>query len=287
MKRFTRLIILACILLLCALPAAAQEATDDVQLVYSRIINVPGVGDWPYYAQNDPLWADSVYEPHKSDRYRIFCETGCGAVAGAIALSRQVAPEDLPLLIEFKNPYKEGFEFCPCSVNGWRCNREHEKMTATTVEDFTTYLPVIVGCYAAGNNLKREKFRSNKDGTSIQLYRSLAAAYGLHYIGSNKWEDALDALKKGYSVVTTVTKGIFTPVSHYLVIANVDDEYVYVLDPYMRESYAHMDKKGLLEVIEPGLVRAKLSDLSKLRFSGYYMFRKPIPFGRNTEDVAE
>ena len=286
MKKTLCFLILASMLLVVGI-ALAEEATDEVQLVYSRIIDVPGVGEWPYYAQNDPLWSDSIYEPFKSDRYRIVCETGCGAIAGAIALSRQLAPEELPLLLESRNPYKDGFEFCPCSINGWRCNREHEKQFATTVEDFQTYLPVIVANYAAGNNTRREKFRSTEDGTSIQLYRSLAEAYGLHYIGSNKWDDAVEALKKGYSVVTTVTKGVFTPISHFLVIANIDEEYVYDLDPYMRESYAHMDKKGLLEVIEPGLVRAKLTDLSKLRFSGYYMFRKPIPFGRSTEDVPE
>ena len=51
----------------------------------------------------------------------------------------------------------------------------------------------------------------------------------------------------------------------------MDDGYVYVLDPLMRESYDTLDKKHLLEVVEPGLVRARLSSLSSLNFSGFYI----------------
>lgn len=266
---------------------AAETAEEETELVYSRVIDVPGVGSWQYYAQNDPLWAKSIYEPKGSDKWRIFCESGCGPTAAAIALSRQVDTDDLLTLLEFKSPYQDGFEYCPCSINGYRCDRTHEKMTATTTEDFKTYLPVIIASYAAGNNKTREKYRSQSDGTSLELFRSLAKAYNLHYVGSSKWEDAYEALQEGYSVVTTVGKGVFTQISHFLVIAYADEDYIYVLDPYMRENYDHLDRNHLLEIIEPGLVRAKTSDFNKLGFSGYYMFRKPIPFGRNVTDVTE
>lgn len=286
--------ILTCIcscLLICLLGAgsgyAADTPPDMPPVSFSRMIDVPGVGAYHYYAQNDPLWSKAIYEPFDSDTWRTMQETGCGPTAAAIALSRQVAPDDLPTLLQFKNIYQDGFYFCPCSVNGYRCDRTHEKRSAETAEDFQTYFPVIIAAYAAGNNLGRTKYRSPSDGTSLDLFRGLARAYNLHYKSTSDWNEAFAALQDGYSIITSVSRGIFTPVSHFLVIAHADEEYVYVLDPYMRQDYAAYDRKGILEVIEPGLVRASMNDWNKLGFSGYYMIRKPIPFGKNTTDVPE
>ena len=53
------------LMILCLTPAFALcEDTEETQLTYSRYINVPGVGDWYYYAQNDPEWDQSFYETY-------------------------------------------------------------------------------------------------------------------------------------------------------------------------------------------------------------------------------
>ena len=140
-----------------------------------------------------------------------------------------------------------------------------------TGEDFLTHLPVIFGSFAAGNNSGRELFRKENTTTSLGVFSALARAYGLHYRSTREWKKARVALEAGCSVITTVTAGAFTSSSHYLFLASVDDGYVYVLDPLMRESYDTLDKKHLLEVVEPGLVRARLSSLSSLNFSGFYI----------------
>lgn len=269
-------LLLLCIALCPMLPALGEPTPcpeGEIELIYSRVIDVPGVGPWPYYAQNDPLWGDSIYEPVKSKNWRVFRWAGCGPTAAAIAISRHVAPEKLNALLEYKSPYADGYSFCPCSINGYRCDRTHELSTLVSAEDFESHLPVALAIFAAGNNTGRTKFRSEASGTSISFFKAIAEAYQLEYAGSRHWEDAVSALKEGYSIITTVNKGAFTTDSHYLILAHVDDEWIYVLDPYMRESYAEMDTKGLLEIVEPGLVRAKASDLSRLGFSGYYMFR--------------
>jgi len=283
MTRRFPLIALLCLLLLLAAPALAEPTPcpeGEIEVVYSRMIDVPGVGEWPYYAQNDPLWADSIYEPFKSKNWRVFRWAGCGPTAAAIAISRHVAPERLNELLNSKSPYADAYSFCPCSINGYRCDRTHTLSSLISAEDFQKHLPVAFGIFAAGNNTKRTKFRSEENGTSISFFKAIADAYHLEYAGSRHWEDALSALKAGYSVVTTVSKGAFTTDSHYLVVAHVDDEWIYVLDPYMRESYAEMDTKGILEIVEPGLVRASVDDFSRLGFSGYYMFRAPTLYGQ-------
>ena len=265
---FGKPLVLAALLLalLVCLPAALAEES-----LYSRIIDVPSAGPLQYYAQNDPEWARSVYEPYRSSNCRPFGSSGCGPTAAAIAIARQVPADRLNgLLSSAANPEK-GFPYCPCSVNNYTCDRTHEATYPTTAEDFRSHLPVIFGSFAAGNNSGRELFRKEHTTTSLGVFSALARAYVLHYRSTREWKKARVALEAGCSVITTVTAGAFTSSSHYLFLASVDDGYVYVLDPLMRESYDTLDKKHLLEVVEPGLVRARLSSLSSLNFSGFYI----------------
>ena len=138
-----------------------------------------------------------------------------------------------------------------------------------TPESFETYLPVILAAYATGNNDHWKKYRADGPGTPITLFRSLCEAYGLNYRPCSTWEDACEAMQSGYSVITTVTKGIFTGSSHYLCLAGINGGYLYILDPFMREEYPD-DTKHLLNVVEPGLVRVDLEDVQRLELSGFY-----------------
>lgn len=257
------------LLLALLLPCAAQA--DDAAAPYSRIIDVPGIGPLPYYAQNDPEWARSAYEPLRSSNFRLFEASGCGPTAAAMAIARQVSPERLPELLAFARDTSKGFPYCPCSVNNHKCDRTHPVSYPTTAEDFFSHLPVIFGSYAAGNNRGGTLYRKEHTATSISLFSALAEDYGLYYKAVRDWEQARQALDAGCSVITTVTAGVFTTTSHYLFLAGVSDGFLYVLDPYQREDYGSLDRNHLLEVVEPGLVRTSLANLDKLRLSSYYI----------------
>lgn len=267
--------LLVLLLMLGLAPAvwAEPETVAEEPLVYSRYIDVPGVGPWYYYAQNDPEWARSYYEPSNHNDYRRFSSSGCGPTSLAIALSRQLDPEDMVALLDKRDPRTKGFGYCSCSINHYHCFKNHSATYVTTPEEFLHNLPRVLGSYAAGNNYDFYLYRSDFSGTSLTLFPKMAKNFGLDYIGTRDWETAREKLLEGYSVITTVTKGIFTTSSHYLVVANVDDEFIYLLDPWMRTEY-ELDRKHCLEVLEPGLLRAKLEDFKRLGLYGFYMMKK-------------
>ena len=153
---FGKPLVLAALLLalLVCLPAALAEES-----LYSRIIDVPGAGPLQYYAQNDPEWARSIYEPYRSSNCRPFGSSGCGPTAAAIAIARQVPAGRLNDLLSSAADPAKGFPYCPCSVNNYTCDRTHDVTYPATGEDFLTHLPVIFGSFAAGNNSGRELFR--------------------------------------------------------------------------------------------------------------------------------
>ena len=259
------------ILLLLSLMAASVAYAEEEAPSYSRIIDVPGIGPLTYYAQNDPEWARSAYEPQNSSNFRTFQMNGCGPTAAAIAIARQVPAERLPDLVDYARSPAKGFPYCPCSVNNHKCDRTHPVSYPTTAEDFYSHLPVIFGSYAAGNNRRGTLYRKEFTATSISLFSARANDYGLYYKAVRDWSQASQALDAGYSVITTVTAGVFTETSHYLFLAGVDGGYLYILDPLMREDYDALDKNHILEVVEPGLIRASLNNLDKLRLSSFYV----------------
>lgn len=257
----------ALLLLVCWQPALAQEA----EAPRSRMVEIEGIGTLPYYAQNDPRWEKSTYEPRGSDTRRLMRGSACGPTAIAMAIARQVPKERLPdLLQKAANPEK-GFPFCACSVVADHRGENHEILSPTTPEDFAAYLPVIFASYATGNNDHWTRFRkAGVSGTSLHLFETLAEAYGLGYAAYSEWEDAFEALEEGCSVITTVTKGIFTASSHYLCIAGVADGWLYLLDPYMQSEYPR-DHRGLLEVVEPGVIRTRMENMERLYLYGFYV----------------
>lgn len=280
-RRFSLAALLAFALLLCLpLAASAQEADAAAQeesapLVYSRYIDVPGVGPWYYYAQNDPEWKESIYETRNGNMLREFGGGGCGPTSLAIAISRQLTPQELPALLEFRNPLYDSFYYCSCSVNQYHCHEHCERRSIDTAEDFLKNLPRALGSIATGNNNLYTEYRGDFAGTSLRLFKDVATAYGLEYTTTSDWDTARQALADGYSIITTVTKGVFTNSSHYMVVASTDEEWLYLLDPLMREHYEN-DKWDYLEILEPGLVRMKLEHLRHVSLYGFYMIRKPI-----------
>ena len=259
-------------LVLCAAGAAACASAQEGG-AYSRVIDIEGIGSIRYYAQNDPVWARSIYEDSRNGNCRTMMGSGCGPTAAAMALARQLTGEELARLNEHTSRPDRGFPFCTCSVNELRDSEGHTFFRPVTGESFIHFLPVIIASYATGNNDVREKFRTEGPGTSYKLFRALCGTLGLQYEPYGQWEDVCAALERGESVITTVTKGVFTTSSHYLLLAGVTGGYLYILDPFMRESYPD-DKRQLLELVEPGLVRVRLEDVDRLGLSGYYAMRR-------------
>lgn len=287
MKRnhcFLTALCLALCLMLCAAATVAEEAQSETtpsegarpEQAYSRTITIEGFGDFVYYAQNDPDWDRSLYEPRFSKNYRVMHGGGCAPTAAAIAIANLLTPQELPALIDQAADPQTGFPYCPCAVNAFDHTGDAHGITdPRTPEDFLAALPVIFASYATGNNKQGLVLRKRDGfGTSTLIFETLANAYGLSYQGYSGWENALAVLHSGGMVVTCVTKGIFTSTSHFMVIAAADEDYIYILDPFMRESYER-DTSHLLEVIEPGLVRGRTKDVLRLGLSSFYTMKRP------------
>lgn len=268
-KHFFFLCALIGLLALCACARALGESAETADLPYSRVIDVPGAGSISYYAQNDPLWANALYDARNSTLLRKMRGSGCGPANIAMAIARQVTAQALPGLIDQAYAPEIGFPFCVCSVNGYRCNRKHGLTTPTTPEQFSAYLPVIFASYALGNNTRRIHYRDDSHGTSLLLFEALAKAYGLAYSATTDMDEVFAALKRGASVISTTT-GLFVRTSHYLFLVSVHDGYLYMMDSMMRGGYP-LDRRKLIEVVEPGLVRVSLSNLKKIPMYGFYI----------------
>lgn len=280
--------VLAALLLLLLFAAAAAEETEEVFEAYSRVVDVPGVGPVQYYAQNDPAFAAMFYEPHGSSRRRTFEAGACGPTVAAMAIARQVDTADLPTLNAHARDVQKGFPFCACSINGYHCDDAYRKrkgiadpdhftLTPESPDEFLRWLPVICASYAAGNNDRYTRLRvPYYDGTEIELFHMLAEDYGLSYHATRDWDVAMDALREDASVITTVSQGIFTNGSHYLFLAGADDEYLYIMDSDMRAAY-RKDRRGYLEVLEPGLARVRHEDAPYTGLTSFYIIRSAQP----------
>jgi len=92
---------------------------------------------------------------------------------------------------------------------------------------------------------------------------AICSVYGISVRNVRSFEAAIPYLRRKDTMAVSCVTGTYSPFtnnSHFLVLAHVDDEYVYVLDPLRRESYAELDTYGVVEVISPGLVRVKLEN---------------------------
>lgn len=274
-----RLICLCLSLLIFMSSAMCEETKPQTQKEYfesrdsvSYMVDVPGRGLMRYYAQNDPLYETVKYENRRRNKHRKFATGGCVPTSFAIALANLVPMESLPLIGE-KTYRNKGYRICACSCAPFHCNGRHEQFQLTTPEEFYRYLPLVIGAYACGNGPTGTIFRRNVGGTSVSVVKTICSLYGLPYEHNITHEEALAGLDAGGIVVVSTGSGDtpFANGGHYMVLASYDDEYLYILDPMLKESYRKTDKKGVLEIISPGLVRAKRSDLKNLYLTSYLL----------------
>ena len=245
----------------------------DMRETQNGYFTVDGVGTWMLYGQNDPLWKRMIFEVAGSSRWRPFGDGGCGPTSVAMAIANLVPPEDLPKLHKAAaNPL--GYVFCVCCIEDHHCELNHVPYQLNTPEEYLRYFPLAVASFAMGNNIFEVQGRRDSFGTNMTYVDALYAVYGITKERASTLEEAVAFLKKENTIAVACVSGYGTPftnTSHFLVLARATDEYLYVLDPLRRETYADRDPNGLLEVLTPGLVRVRLEDAPLCHFSSFQL----------------
>lgn len=262
-------------------------AAEDVPAIYvnhyapeefttvSGWVEYENAGRWLVYGQNDPLWRRMVFEAPGSGKNRPFGDGGCGPTSIAIAIANLVPKQDLPKLDFFALPEENGYGFCTCCINDRRCDFEHTPYRLTTPDDYLRYLPLAVADFSMGNNIFGVSGRLPSGyGTNMNYLEAICSVYGITVTRAESREQAVEALRRPNVMAVTCASGHYTPFtrnSHFLTLAAADDEYVYVLDPILRDTYADLDTYGIVDFISPGLVRVKIADLDVCHFTPVYL----------------
>lgn len=265
-----------------------NEMEMDERETQNGRVTVEGVGSWMVYAQNDPLWKRLVFEASNSSRRRPFGDGGCGPTAVAMALANLLDAQELPKLSEYASqPF--GYRFCVCSVNDFWCSGRHLTYRLVTPEQFLRYYPLAVANFATGNNVWGAQGRFDSFGTSMRYLRELCDVYDVSVLQTKRLSEAIDFLKNEGTIAVACTSGYtspFTSTSHFVVLAAVDENYLYVLDPFRRANYNTVDEKEYLEILAPGVVRVTLKDAQDCAISPIYLLQKRVsrPAQRVTEE---
>lgn len=230
---------------------------------------VPGRGKMLVYAQNDPLWANMRYENRTSNTRRMFGSGGCGPTSVAMAVVNLVPRERLADIFGYaKSPV--GFVFSENSVNQYSDNKLQYQVQSP--DEYLRYFPLVMANFATGNNLWGEVSRGATAGTSLKFVKRVAFLYKLNLTTTGIESEALDAVRRGALAVASL--GSFNPFTgggHYIVLASVDDQFAYFLDPYRQTNYDRFDKKHILSSIAPGVVRVKLEDVKQLHIGTSFL----------------
>jgi len=256
--------------------AYVNKLEMDSRATQNGYVSVENVGTWMLYAQNDPLWSDLTFEAQTSNKRRKFGDGGCGPTAVAMAIVNLVDKEDLVKLSDYASS-PLGYRFCSCSVNDYWCSGKHLTYQLTTPDEYLRYFPLAVANFATGNNIWDVQGRSTGYGTSMRYLEYLCQVYDLSFTKTYQLDEALAFLQNDGAMAVACSSGYgspFTSTSHFLVLATVKDDYLYVLDPLRRDDYQDLDRKNYLEVLQPGLVRIQLENVAQCNISPIYLMRK-------------
>lgn len=255
---------------------AAMDAKESV----SGYKDIEGMGRYMYYAQNDPLWERMRYESRGSGKYRVFGDGGCGPTAVATAIANLCPVEELPRLIGYANT-ELGYTFCDCSVNRFYCNHTHAQYQLRTGEEFLRYMPLAVANFATGNNIWDIKSRRETQGTNMRFLDKICAIYGIRVTVIEEAEELIERLReekvdgiKRMAISCAIKGSPFTKSGHFLVIAGVDDEYMYFLDPLQRDNYDAYDRFDYAEILTPGVCRIRLENTDNCNLIPFYLLEK-------------
>lgn len=263
MKRLI-IILLSCLLPFAVLAEqASQKETErdffDSKASYNRSIRLPNGKQLQFYAQNSPEWA-KLYYTEKPLGFINFGDGGCVPTALANALINLVDVQELPRLRELS---RHDYMLDSMAVNARLGKPFRSKFVLDGAEDYTRFLPLVLGQYFIGNN----PFRSN-GFKSTSFYKDVMDKMNLHYEQLNSIHDADAVLARGGYVITS-SGGWSSPISqggHYFLLVSKDSEYVYFLDSLVRQSYKK-DFQKIIEIVEPGLVRVRIENIKKLKLN--------------------
>jgi hypothetical protein len=147
-----------------------------------------------------------------------------------------------------------------------------------TPEEFQRYLPIILANYAAGNNERHKAFRTESQGTNMEFLQDMIEIFKLKCTFTRYAPEALELVKEGkgsrIAVCTAVRGSPFTNSGHFIILAYVDDEYAYYLDPMRENNYEKYYKSRVLEIVAPGVVRVKVDAATNIDVSPYYVLEK-------------
>lgn len=252
-----------------------NKADMDLRETQNGYATIEGVGTFMVYAQNDPLWDRLRYESGETGRYRRLGDGGCGPTAVALAVANLLAPERLPELRRYAAT-PAGTLFCEDSVNRYHCSHLHAPYQPKTAQEYLRYLPVILADFAAGNNMWDHNSRpADSYGTSMEFLDYVCRAYGIQLSFTRSADEALKWLgEKGgkrMAVACSIYGGPFTNKGHFLTLAGVDEAYFYVLDPLRRDDYTAWDRHGVVEVLQPGVLRIHREDAYLCNLSPFYL----------------
>lgn len=235
---------------------------------------VPGRGLMMTYAQNDPLWTDMKYESRESNRKRSFGQGGCGPTSVAMAIVNLVPKERLGDIYGYAKS-SAGYTFCQCSVNQYFCNKLHAQYQIQQPDEYERYYPLVMASFATGNNLWGQTARGTNAGTNLSFIKKVAWLYKLDLSVTYDTDEALAAVKGGALAIASLGgSNPFTGGGHYVVLAGVDEQNLYVLDPYRKDSYDDTDKQHILNPLSPGVVAVKLENARGLSMSTFYILKK-------------
>lgn len=255
----------------------ADELTDieaffAAEETVSGMVDVPGNGLTRYYAQNDGLWGRLIYEAPGVESNRTFKDSACCPTSVAMAVAALIPEEELSVISRYaRTPYA----FCSCSVNSSHCGSRHPRYILTTQKDFARFLPLVIADVATGNNIWRNQGRTSNVGTATGFIKAVAQAYGLEYEINESFDAAKEAIRREDQAVVALAGhgGCFTDTGHYIYLASVDDEKLYILDPLCRTQY-RTNRGDRVHIIQPGLVYLELKDLRYAFFSNFIIFTK-------------
>jgi|GEM_PF-1441866 len=290
MKKMPRRLLVALLLVITSLSSASLTAFAELPAVFygsnlQRTVYMPnGAGPFYYYAQNDPVWDGLVYESSNASSQRPFGEGGCNPTALAMVVATLVPAERLNLL-GMSTARGKTYEVCTCSVNKHFCHvgrkdPSHIRSTLVTSDDFSTALPLAFADFATGNNADNRLHRlagtrqGGNGGTSKTLFKSIAEVYGLSHRTSRQMDDVIATLDRGGMAIALCSGSsqIFSGGNgHYVVIASYDDQYLYLMDPFVRWSY-EQDRRGLIEQLDDGILRIKRTCGKNVGFGTYALF---------------
>lgn len=232
---------------------------------------VPGRGEMMVYAQNDPIWNDMRYESRRSTKNRTFGAGGCGPTSVAMAIVNLVPKERLGDIFGYAAS-SLGYSFGETTVNQYRQSKVSSQYFIQTTEEYLRYYPLVMAGFATGNNLWGQESRSEQGGTTLNFLKKVSYLYKLSLSYTYDNDEAVAMVRSGGIVIASLGKGNpFTGGGHYIVLGSVDDQYAYFLDPFRKESYDKTDRKHLLTIIAPGVVRVALTDLRAVGMSTCYL----------------